>query len=75
MTLFLMLGAGKCVAQGVQTVVIAPYFLSRGRHIQEDIPQLVREAQEKHTGVSCIVADPIGEWSGRAGLPSLATVS
>ena len=42
-------------------MVIAPYFLSRGRHIQEDIPALVREAQAKHPGLRCIIAQPIGE--------------
>lgn len=26
--------AGKCVEAGASTVVVAPYFLSRGRHIQ-----------------------------------------
>ena len=51
---------GKCAAAGATTIIVAPYFLSRGRHIQEDIPALVAAAQEKHPGVTCIVADPIG---------------
>jgi len=51
---------GKCVTQGVETIVIAPYFLSRGRHIQEDIPALVRAAEEKYQGVKIILADAIG---------------
>lgn len=52
---------GKCIAQGVDTVVIAPYFLSKGRHIQEDIPLLVKEAKAKYPGIHCIIADPIGQ--------------
>ncbi|KAF6260896.1 hypothetical protein COO60DRAFT_1269129 [Scenedesmus sp. NREL 46B-D3] len=51
---------GRCVEAGASRVVIAPYFLSRGRHIQEDIPALVAAAQEQFAGVSCSIADPIG---------------
>ncbi|KAG2500431.1 hypothetical protein HYH03_002000 [Edaphochlamys debaryana] len=50
----------RCAERGASTVVIAPYFLSRGRHIQEDIPHLVEEAQKEHPGLRCIIADPIG---------------
>lgn len=60
----LSLLADKCVNRGASTVVIAPYFLSKGRHIQDDIPALVKEAQAKYPGVKCIIADPIGaHWS------------
>lgn len=50
----------KCVQAGANRIIIAPYFLSRGRHIQEDIPALVKEAQQQHEGLECIVAQPIG---------------
>lgn len=49
-----------CVAAGATKVVIAPYFLSKGRHIQEDIPALVAEAQSQHPGIEIVIADPIG---------------
>lgn len=51
---------GKCAAAGARKVVVAPYFLSRGRHIKEDIPALVASAQADYPGVQCILADPIG---------------
>jgi sirohydrochlorin ferrochelatase len=51
---------GKCASKGAAAVVITPYFLSKGRHIQEDIPKLVKEAQLKHTSVLCTIAEPIG---------------
>ena len=51
---------GRCVAQGARRVIVAPYFLSKGRHIQQDIPALVREAQEMYPNVDCVVAGPIG---------------
>ncbi|KAK9799765.1 hypothetical protein WJX73_001818 [Symbiochloris irregularis] len=45
---------------GYREIVIAPYFLSNGRHITQDIPALVAEAQEAHPSVQCRIADPIG---------------
>lgn len=50
----------RCVEQGAQSVVVAPYFLSRGRHIQTDIPALVGQAAAKHPGVKYTIAEPIG---------------
>jgi sirohydrochlorin ferrochelatase len=48
---------------GVDTVIVAPYFLSNGRHVQEDIPQLVKEAEEE-LGVRCVVAGHLGLDAG-----------
>lgn len=57
-----------CVCEhGADVVVVAPFFLSRGRHIQEDIPRLVREAEAEMCGeksVQCIVAEPLGLDAG-----------
>lgn len=50
----------RCVDRGARRVVVAPYFLSKGRHIQQDIPTLVEEARQMHPGVECVVAEPIG---------------
>lgn len=56
-----MFPAGRCVAAGAKHVVVAPYFLSKGRHIQDDIPALVAAAQEQYPDVRCSIADPIGK--------------
>lgn len=40
----------SCVAAGATRVVIAPYFLSQGRHIAEDVPALAAEAAAAHAG-------------------------
>lgn len=50
----------RCVEQGAQRVVVAPYFLSPGRHWHKDIPNLVAEAARKHPGVGYLVTAPIG---------------
>lgn len=50
-----------CVEAGYSKITVAPYFLSNGRHIQEDIPALVDEAQSQFQDISCTIADPIGK--------------
>ena len=55
----------KCVQRGATHVVIAPYFLSRGRHVQSDIPRLAEEAAAELPAVRIQVAEPIGSQSAR----------
>lgn len=50
----------KCISCGARKVIVVPYFLSRGRHIQEDVPLLVQAAAQKHPTIPCILAEPIG---------------
>ena len=50
----------SCVAEGYRDIVVAPYFLSQGRHIQQDIPRLVEEAQAAHPAAQIRLAAPIG---------------
>ena len=49
-----------CVADGASTVVVSPYFLSPGRHWQEDLPALAAAAAARHPGVRYLVAAPLG---------------
>lgn len=51
--------------EGVKTIVCHPYFLSPGRHVLEDIPELIQEAIEamKEEGVEdleVLTTDPVG---------------
>ncbi|KAL1349987.1 sirohydrochlorin ferrochelatase, chloroplastic-like [Arachis hypogaea] len=50
----------SCVEQDAQRVVISPFFLSPGRHWNQDIPSLSAEAAKEHPGVSYIVTAPLG---------------
>lgn len=50
----------KCISQGASRVIIAPYFLSPGRHWDKDIPALAAEAAKEHQNVFYIVTAPIG---------------
>lgn len=50
----------RCVAQGAKKVVVMPYFLSPGKHWFKDIPELTRQAAQRHPGVSFLVTAPLG---------------
>lgn len=65
----------KCVSEGYKKVVVAPYFLSRGRHITTDIPAMVAEAQKAHPEVSCVIAEPIGMPSRLLSASTLGTAA
>jgi hypothetical protein len=39
-------GIASLLDAGVDEIICHPYFLSPGRHVQEDIPQLIQEAQQ-----------------------------
>lgn len=51
---------GRCVAAGVELVVVSPYFLLPGRHWSQDIPELAREAAAAHPGSRYLVTAPLG---------------
>lgn len=48
------------VAAGAEQVVVALYFLARGRHSQSDVPRLVAEAASRHHGVRFAITEPLG---------------
>jgi len=50
----------RCVDRGAQRVVVFPYFLSPGRHWDQDIPRLAAAAAAKHPGVEHLVTAPFG---------------
>ncbi len=51
---------GRCVEQGITRVIICPYFLLPGKHWQQDIPALARQACERYPEVSFLIAEPVG---------------
>lgn len=51
---------GLCVQKGANRVIISPFFLFPGRHWQQDIPSLARDAAMDHPDVSYIVTAPLG---------------
>jgi sirohydrochlorin ferrochelatase len=50
----------RLVADGAKEVVVLLYFLSNGRHVQEDVPALVAEAAAAHPGVEWRIGRALG---------------
>ena len=60
----------RCVERGAQRVIVFPYFLSPGRHWNEDIPNLVRAAASGFPDVDWLVTAPFGLHRGMSGIIS-----
>ena len=50
----------SCIESGATSVIVVPYFLAAGRHVAEDIPQIVRPVWERHPHVSIRISEHIG---------------
>ncbi|MGA3188932.1 MAG: CbiX/SirB N-terminal domain-containing protein [Bryobacteraceae bacterium] len=46
-------------ARGVETVVVIPYFLTLGLHLQRDLPRLIKEIENSHPGLRVGVTAPL----------------
>ena len=55
-----LLGAVEALsARGAETVVVIPYFLTLGLHLQRDLPRLIREIENAHPGLIIWVTPPL----------------
>jgi len=50
----------KMVHEGMEEIIIVPYFLYEGIHIKEDIPKIIKEEKEKYKNIIFKFAKPIG---------------
>jgi sirohydrochlorin ferrochelatase len=46
-------------ARGVEQIVVIPYFLTLGLHLQRDLPRLIKEVENAHPGLSIDVTPPL----------------
>jgi sirohydrochlorin ferrochelatase len=60
--------ARRLVDGGVERLVIIPYFLTLGLHMERDLPSLVERISKTHQGLRVEVAPPMD------GHPALVTV-
>jgi sirohydrochlorin ferrochelatase len=58
----------NCVQLGANEVCVVPFFLSKGRHVFEDVPREVNKAREIHGEVSIIITPHVGESPEMKGL-------
>jgi len=56
------------VGTGVRNVVVVPYFLSAGRHVREDIPEIIQAARQRHPGLKI---EMTGHFGAQDGVPEL----
>lgn len=53
-------GIDTCVAQGAERILLAPYFLHMGSHVQEDLPLELAAARQRHPGVQIALGKHLG---------------
>jgi sirohydrochlorin ferrochelatase len=53
-------GISQCVRDGATSIIVLPYFLNSGRHVAEDIPNIVNSEKENHPDVSIKIAPHLG---------------
>lgn len=53
-------GARRCVDQGVNRVLMMPFFLSAGRHVTGDLERFRRELSAEYPCVSFQLCQPLG---------------
>jgi len=44
-------GIDTCVARGAGRILLMPYFLFMGAHVQHDLPEEIEEARKRHPGL------------------------
>lgn len=44
-------GIDACVAKGAERILLMPYFLFMGAHVQHDLPEEIVEARKRHPGL------------------------
>ena len=44
-------GIDTCVARGAERILLMPYFLFMGAHVQHDLPEEIETAQKRHPGL------------------------
>lgn len=56
------------IARGATNLLVVPYFLTLGLHLQRDLPRIVAEASQQHPDVPIQVTAPLD------GHPALAAI-
>ena len=51
--------AARLMARGASHIIVIPYFLTLGTHMQRDLPRLVEDAARQNGGVEIEVTSPL----------------
>ena len=58
----------RLVQAGVERIVVFPLFLAAGKHVNQDLPEIVAEAKKTYPGVSFYLAAHLGSIERIPGL-------
>jgi sirohydrochlorin ferrochelatase len=47
------------IARGAKRIVVIPYFLTLGTHMQRDLPRLAQDASRAHGGIEMRITAPL----------------
>jgi sirohydrochlorin ferrochelatase len=50
---------GLLIARGARRIVVIPYFLTLGTHMQRDLPRLARDTSHTHGGIEIQITSPL----------------
>lgn len=53
-------GIERCIADGATSITVLPYFLNSGRHVIEDIPNIICMCKVQHPDVDISLAPHLG---------------
>jgi len=53
-------GIDACVAQGAERILLMPYFLFMGAHVQHDLPEEIETAQRRHPALIMQMGSHLG---------------
>ncbi|MFT6432122.1 MAG: sirohydrochlorin ferrochelatase [Candidatus Azotimanducaceae bacterium] len=53
-------GVKNCVDDGATSVTVLPYFLNSGRHVVEDVPNIVSDCRLQYPNVDIRIAPHLG---------------
>jgi sirohydrochlorin ferrochelatase len=56
--------AARCVAAGARCVILLPYFLSAGVHVNRDLSAIRQRLAERYPHVTFKLAEPLGRHPG-----------
>jgi len=60
----LMGAAERLVAAGVERVIVTPYFLTDGLHMERDLPPLIEKISKKYNGLQIAVSNTLDAHPG-----------
>ncbi|MBU2600389.1 precorrin-8X methylmutase [bacterium] len=49
-----------CVSSGAGKIIVHPYFLYKGRHFEEDLTEMIGEAQKRYPDIEFVLTQPLG---------------